>query len=336
MKIKPSDGGRVLQDIAKWRVLFLHGSDVGLISERASEAITRVSGTYDDPFSVTQLEPEEWERLEEEARSFSLLGGRRVVRLRGAQDHIIEPLERLLAQESDAFLVLEAGNGKIKKLQAFAEKHKNIASIGCYSEERTVTQTIMQTLKAEKIEIDHDALGWLRSHLASDQLVVKRELEKICLYALPQARLSLDDVRQAIGDSGGSSLEDAIYAALSGDVALADLAFERAIADGIHAIQFTRLTLSILEKLQIAAWSVEEGHSLKEATDLLRPPLFFKRKENFMTALRRFPPHIIRNFLYDTQELEKLCKSSLAAAGTNFDLLLCRRHLTRLCYKYTG
>lgn len=338
MKIKPSDIPRLLRDLAQsqWRVLFLHGSDIGLISERAKEASLCVAGNNPDPFAVISLEPGESDRFEEEARSFSLLGGRRIIRQRGAEDTLIASLERVLAQESDAFLILEAGSGKIKKLQAFAEKHPKIASIGCYSEERSITQTILQMLKSENITIESDALAWLKAHLASDQLLVKRELEKICLYARPQTSLNLEDIRQAIGDTGGSSLEDALYAALSGDRALADLALERAFSDGIGAIHFTRSTLMLLEKIQIAAWAVKEGKSHREAVESLRPPIFFKRKDAFLQILRRWKSEALGMMLAQTQELEYQCKSRLGAAGSDFDLLLCRRHLVKLCYKYTA
>ncbi|HJS87316.1 MAG TPA: DNA polymerase III subunit delta, partial [Acetobacteraceae bacterium] len=73
-----------LRDPGNIRVVLLYGEDVGMIRERA-EALTRaVAGGLDDPFRVAELARDEVDRLEVEAASLSLTGGRRVVRVREA------------------------------------------------------------------------------------------------------------------------------------------------------------------------------------------------------------------------------------------------------------
>lgn len=330
MKIDTRNVTRVMKEIGSWRGVLLYGDDAGLIRERALVAVQQVVNDVNDPFRLARLEGEEQYRLEEEALALSLAGGRRVVWLRDAQDGIAPMLERLLKQDSDTLIVLEGrGLGARSKLRVLADKHKKIAAIGCYPEEgRALSRTVTETLAEDRVTIDRDGLAWLLGHLGADRTLVRGELEKLRLYAGYGGRLSVDDVRHAIGDSGGASLDDAVYAALAGDRLMADRSLERALADGANPIAFTRVTLGVLERLQQVHLAMKAGQSRVEAMASLRPPVFFRRKETFARALERWSCEALKRAARDTQALEWACKQS----GGVPDVMLCRRHLVRLCH----
>lgn len=356
MKIAYAQTERTLGEIGRegtvWRVLFLHGEDSGLIRERARNAAIRVLGQdisggrdsgqgpksrnsalLDDPFRLARLEGEESGRLEEEVQALSLTGGRRVVWVNNVTESLLGPLERVMKAESDTLIILEMPRASAKSgLRNFADKHRQIASIGCYPQEgRALEQMISGALAAEQILIEKDALGWLAVHLGADRLLVRSELEKLCLYAMQKEgassrRLSLEDVRLCVGDSGGSSVEDAVYAALAGHHAEADQAFERAVRDGVNAIAILRTVLAVLGRLAQAGLLVENGKSYKEAMESLRPPVFFKRQGDFLRALSRWPVKSVMAAADETQLLEYACKQTSTP-----DILLCWRHMARLC-----
>ena len=66
--------------------MLLHGEDAGLIRRRAEELAGAVLDGPDDPFRLVWLNRDEIARLPEEASALSLIGGRRVVRVREASD----------------------------------------------------------------------------------------------------------------------------------------------------------------------------------------------------------------------------------------------------------
>ncbi|TPW35029.1 DNA polymerase III subunit delta [Oecophyllibacter saccharovorans] len=327
MKIETRNVGRVLGEVGSWRALLLYGEDSGLIRERAQQAARSVAGDLKDPFRVACLEGEEQNRLEEEATALSLTGGRRVVWVREAQDSLVPQLERVLKGESDTLIILEAaGLTPRSKLRSFAEKNKAVAAIGCYPEEgRALSQTISSALAQEKISLSREAMTWLLAHLGSDRSLVRGELEKLSLYGRPGEQLELEDVRNCIGDSAGSTMEEAVHAALAGQRERADQALERAFADGASPIAFTRVVLNVLERLQLASLHVQAGQSRQEAISALRPPVFFRRREMFLRALERWSGEGLQRAAAATQALELACKQSGAP-----DILLCQRHLARL------
>lgn len=330
MKIDARSIERVMKDIGSWRGVLFFGDDAGLIRERALASVHHIVDDIDDPFRLARLEGEEQNRLEEEALALSLTGGRRVVWVRDAQDSVAPLVERALQKESDALIILEGrGLGPRTKLRVLAEKHHKIAAIGCYPEEgRALSRTITDVLAEDRIQIDRDGLAWLLGHLGNDRTLVRGELEKLKLYSGVRGHLTLDDVMHCVGDSGSSSFDDAVYAALAGDRFIADRLFERALSDGASPIAFTRVILNVVERLQQVHLAMDAGQSRVEALASLRPPVFFRRKEIFLRALERFSYFALVQVAEDTQELEWMCKQS----GSVPDVLLCRRHLVRLCH----
>lgn len=328
MKIDARNAGKAIADAGQWRAILLYGDDAGLIRERAAQAVRVVGEGLDDPFRVATLDRETHDRLEEEATALSLIGGRRVVWVREAQDALVPALKRLFETQTDTLVVLEApGLASRSKLRTLFETAKEAASIGCYPEEgRALSATIGDMLTAAGVRIDRDAMTWLLGRLGSDRAAVRGEIEKITLYAGRGGTLTVEDVQDCIGDAANATLEDATSAALSGDRAAADLALERAFADGANPIGVLRAVLSALTRLLRVAQAVEGGLGRVEAMKTLRPPVFFKRAEAFNRALDRWTVSSLLGACAQTQALELACKQT----GTP-DMALCRRHLAVLC-----
>lgn len=328
MKIDARNIARSLSEAGSWRAIVLHGEDTGLIRERAAQAVRLAAGTLDDPFQIAQLDRETQDRLEEEATALSLTGGRRVVWVRDGQDSLTPLFRRVLETDTDTLVVIEApGAAARSKLRMLAETHKNVASIACYPEEgRALSQTVTDALGKEGVLIDRDALTWLLGVLGADRSGVRGEIEKLVLYAGANGRLDLQAVQDCVGDAGGNSLEDAAYAALSGNRMLADLALERALADGANPVAVARTILGVLVRLQKVADAVGLGHGRAEAMKMLKPPVFFKRTAAFGQALDRWSPGALDLAARETQAFELACKQSASP-----DLALCRRHIASLC-----
>ncbi|MDV3182626.1 MAG: hypothetical protein Q8869_02025 [Candidatus Phytoplasma australasiaticum] len=108
MKIDARSTSRTLAEIGKWRGVLLYGDDLGLIRERAAQCVKLVAESLDDPFRVAVLDQEQHGRLEEEMGALSLIGGRRAIWVRDAQDALLPRVMAALAIDSDTVLVIEA------------------------------------------------------------------------------------------------------------------------------------------------------------------------------------------------------------------------------------
>jgi len=309
------------------RVVLLHGEDAGMVRHRADALTQAVVGQRDDPFRVAWLPREDHSRLVEEASAISMMGGRRVIRVREAGDSLAQTVKQVAEAAGDSLIVLEAAAmpGR-SKLRALVEAMANGASIACYPEEgRALQDAIEGALTAAGVRLEAEALRWLVEHMGSDRGSTRGEMEKLILYAGADRRLDLDAVRACVGDLAAASFDDAIYAALAGDVALADVSAERTLAEGMAPVAFTRGVLAHLGKLHLARGHMAAGLSAADATRALRPPVFFKRVAAFTQALNLWSPRKLVQAMDEVRRVELACKQTGALDG-----LLVRRMLLGL------
>ncbi len=310
MKLDPRRVQAFLRDPATCRVVLLHGEDQGLIRERA-EALTRlIAGSLDDPFRVTELDRDDIAHLADEAASLSLMGGRRVVRVRDTPESAAKPVDAVFNGRGDALVVLEAGVlPSSSRLRAAVEKAADGAAIACYPEEgRALEETIRATLQADRITADAEALAWLAARLGADRASTKAEIEKLALFVGAGGSVEMTAAASCVGDLAGLSLDDALFAATAGDITTADRALELAIGEGATPVGVIRAALGHLQRLHRGRLAADRGLSPAEAAKSVKPPIFFRRMNAFARALTLWPAPALAGAMSMLGEAEQACK----------------------------
>ncbi len=325
VKLDPRRVPAFLRDPGAARVVLLHGEDSGLVHERADALTRAVAGSLDDPFRVATLERDTHTRLPEEAGALSLTGGRRVVRLRDCTETTLAPLRRALEiRGGDTLLVLEAPALGRGKLRTFVETLDSGAAIACYPEEGRALESSIRALLAERdAAVDPAALEWLAGHLGADREATRAEVEKLSLYVGPGGTVDLDAAEACVGDAAALSLDEALFAATSGDLAAMDRALERALAEGTNAIAVIRPALGHLQRLHQARLLMAAGASAADATRAARPPVFFRRTAQFARTLSLWSAPTLLRAIEEARAVEAACKATGARPE-----LLCRRFLS--------
>lgn len=282
-----------------------------MIRDRAEILVRAVAGSLDDPFLVAELGRDQMRDLPNEAASMSLLGGRRVVRVREVTDAAADAVRAVLQSAAPALIVLEGGGLPSRsRLRTMLEAAPDGAAIGCYPEEgRALEETIRATLQAVGVGTDPDALAWLSQHLGSDRASTRAELEKLALYVGPGNRVDIDAAMTCVGDLAGLSLEDALFAATTGDVATADRALELAMAEGAAPVQVLRVALNHLQRLHRVRLAMDQhGLTAAEAAKALRPPVFYRMVGAFNRAATLWPAASLGAAIAAMTEAERGCK----------------------------
>ena len=175
------------------RAALLFGPDAGLVQERAERLMKSVVPDLSDAFNVADLSEalldDDPARLADEAAAISMMGGRRVVRVRGAGNGLAPLFETFLDDPpGDALVVVEAGDlSKGAALRKLFEDDEAAAAIPCYADTaRSLEELVRDALRAEGLSIAPDALADAVSRLGSDRGVSRRELEKLALYCKGQ------------------------------------------------------------------------------------------------------------------------------------------------------
>lgn len=317
-------------------VALVFGPDEGLVRERADALVKAVLGDAgDDPFRLALLTADKIRQdpalLADEAAAMSLMGGRRVVRVRDAADGISASLKHVLeAGRGEALLVLEAGDlGKSSSLRKLCEAADKAAAIPCYADgPREIASLIRETLQAQRIAIGDETVEYLVGNLGSDRAVSRQEIEKLVLYAGAGGRIELADAVASVGDSSALELEDVIYDSLDGRTATIDGALTRLFLEGQAPVSIVRAMMRHAQRLHFCAAQVAGGQPLDLAVRSLRPPIFFKYTDRFRRQAEQWPQERCERLL------KRLTQAELDLKRTGYpDETLCRHlliHLSRI------
>ena len=296
MIVKSHEADKYVASPPKGLTLALvYGPDAGLVQERAEKLLKSVVPDLTDAFNVSDLSEStllaDPARLSDEAASISMMGGRRVVRVRGAGNDLAGLLESFADDpKGDALVVIEAGDlAKTSALRKIFDGHKTAAAVQCYPDSvRDLGDVVRDALRAEGLSIAPDALEDAVSRLGSDRGVTRREIEKLLLYMHGKKQVALEDVRAVMGDEAEARSESACDAAAGGDLVKLDRELERLWVSDVAPAQVLRSAMGHFQRLVQARESANRGEAIDTVMKRLRPPVHFSRATAFKNQAQRW------------------------------------------------
>jgi DNA polymerase-3 subunit delta len=302
-------------------VALVFGPDAGLVQERAEKLLKTVVSDLTDPFNSVDFNEavltSDPARLFDEAAAISMLGGRRVIRIRGAGNDLADLLESFLDEHvGDALVVLEAGDlAKNSALRKLFEADANAVAIPCYADSaRDLGDVVRDELKGLGFTLAPGAVEEAVSRLGSDRGVTRRELEKLALYAHGQKQISTEDVRAVMGDESQARSESAFDAAGSGDYARLDLELERLWIADIQPAQVIRGAMGHFQRLMLAKEGMARGEQLDAVMRKFFPPIHFSRADSFKAQARNWNADKLADALDLLLEAEGLTRTTAVPA----------------------
>jgi DNA polymerase-3 subunit delta len=275
--------------------VLLYGPDAGLVSERAARIATLSGVDLKDPFAAISLAADELEkdigRLHDEARTISMFGGRRLIRVRGAGTGSGKALAEAVAvfgkePPVDVTIVVEAGDMKKNApLRIAAEKGRASMALPCYQDEgQALDRMIDEEMKLAGLTISRDAKDALRSRLGANRLASRGEVQKLCLYCLGKTAVEEADIEAIVGDVSVDTVEETIDAAASGEVRKLPELIARLTSAGTAPFLLHQGLLRYFQALQLMRQSVERGgQTVSRVVESRRP--HFRRKVAMETAV---------------------------------------------------
>ena len=302
------------------KAVLIYGADEGLVRERADALAKKITPDLRDAFNFIEFTEGEIKsdppRLADELAALSLMGGRRVVRLRISGEGLPAPLKAALegldsgALETDSLLIVMAGAlSKRSGLRKAFEAAKTAAAAPCYEDGAAGARKLADAaLREAAIEADADTRTFIAATLGGDRMATRSELEKIVLYAGEGGRITLAEARALLTDSAPGAGEDAAALATAGDGARLARALDKARAAGAAPISLLRALVRRLDRLHTVKAALDAGTHMNEALRKLRPPLFFAEADAFKTDLRRWPEPALRRALSRAFDAERALK----------------------------
>ncbi len=318
MRVTTADADRFVAKPPKnLLAALIYGPDEGLVRERAEKLARTVVEDLKDPFRVAELSGDALEkdpaRLADEAAAISMLGGRRLVWVRGAGNGLAGIFERVLEEPvGESLIVVESGDlQKTSALRGVFEAAGNAAAVACYPDnEGGIADLLRAALKADNVAISADALDFAVAHLGADRGTTRREIEKLLLYAGPGKSIGLEEVRAILGDESEARVEAVCDALGEGDLKGLDVALEKLWSAGASATAILRPAMSHFQRLLQVKVATGRGESMDVAMRKGWPQIHFSRAASFKAQVSRWPEERILDALDQLLDAEALSRTT--------------------------
>jgi DNA polymerase III subunit delta len=323
---KRAEADRFLaQPTAGVRAALIWGRDRGGVRERADGLARKVCDRPDDPFDAALLTEADVDgdgaRLADELSAISMLGGRRMVRLRLTAEK--PAVDRAVAEaltahaegryNPDAFFIVEAAAlERGSALRKAAEGAKaGAVSIPVYEDETgDVARLVREALAADKVGLTSDALELFVARLPKERGVARQEIERLALYLGPGSGITATpaDLQPYLGVEPEASLSDAAADAFGGRAAQAHAALMRARAEGEGGPAAVRALGVQLGRLRRALVLTANGAGAQEAAKAVG--VFWKQEREFLRQLKAWRPEALDELQAEVLEADRACKSA--------------------------
>ncbi len=304
------------------RATLIYGRDRGVVRERAEQLARALVPNIDDPFDTALLTDGDLEadpaRLEGELAALSMMGGRRLVRLRlhGEKSTIDRAVAEALAAHvegrlnPDASFVIEAGAlGRESGLRKLAEKSESVCVIPCYEDEvGDVARMTREALRDDNVSLTSEALEIFLSRLPKERGVARQEIERLALFIGPGsgASLGVAELEDFLGVEPDASLFEAANDAFGGRPGPARSSLVRALEEGETGPAAVRAASQHLGKLRRIVTLARSGADMKEAAKAAG--VFWKQEREMQRQARSWSLSELDGVQADLLEADRACK----------------------------
>lgn len=304
------------------RAALIYGPDAGVVRERATQLAASVTERPDDPFDVALMTDADLDAggasLEGELSAQSMMGGRRLVRLRLTAEKLEKAVAEALTAHAgggfnpDAFFLVEAGAlTKRSALRGAAEKAAQAVAIPCYEDEPgDVARLVREALAKDGVGLANEALAAFVARLPKERGVARQEIERLALYLGPGSGRTAGptDLEDFLGVEPEASLADAAADAFGGRLAEAQAGLRRAAQEGEAGPAAVRAIGMHLGRLRRTLTLVQNGAGAQEAAKA--SGVFWKNEREFLRQVRAWSLADLDVVQPEVLAADRACKSA--------------------------
>ena len=275
----------------KKKAMVFYGPNIGKIDDCINSVVSlkrkdqkiEIIYRYSD-----ELKSGEIKNVIHQNNSLDLFGNLTVIVLRLFNEklsrEIIESLNGI--QNNGLKIIIRAEQLGVKSiLRKYFEKTEDLLIVPCYEESAFEKKKYVEDFfRRERISVTESFITTLSDHLSNDRLEIRDELNKIQL--LTEGENSNIENLNIFYDSVYSDEIEFINSLVSGKVdSYLSKQFDRLTQLRSEQIRCTSILLEHFYKLFKVRFLLSEGVSNQEAQSTLKPPIFFKYKNDFEKQL---------------------------------------------------
>jgi DNA polymerase-3 subunit delta len=323
MVIKEFQLEKIIKESAQFLNILIYGPNEGLVKNQIEQLAKNYlsQGDYEEiSFNGKDLDDDPGS-LEAIIRSVSMFFKNKIVIADGIKDKHLSIIDELvLKTPRQGVLVIREGSlNKSSKIRKFFEEHKTCLSLPCYEDDsRSIMKNIEEFTRENKFELNRDIKNYLLQSLSNDRMISKRELEKIeMFYKNSNSKIKLEEIKILLNDSSSQNLNKMNEHVMFGNTSKSSKVISKLLSEGTSPISLVRSLINYLLRVQQTKIEMKKGNNFDSSIKILKPPVFWKDKDNFQKHCFKWPLRSIESGLNRLLETEITCKLNSKLANIN-------------------
>ena len=334
MIIKDFQIEKIVNDNKGFLPFLIYGPNEGLIRDHIGKIKNDYLSNVDfEEVSITgkslDLNPD---ILETSANSISMFNSYKLIILESLKDKNMSELENVIVSApTQTMLIVKADNlKKTSKLRKLFESNAQCYALACYEDDaKSMMRLIDNFMKENNISVDRDIKNYLMQTLSTDRMISFNELQKISLfYANEDTTPNLEEIKNLLNDASSNNLQKMNESVMYGNSIKSSNILSKLLSEGSNPISILRSLINYLKRVQKVKVEMKKGSNFDNAIKFLRPPLFWKDKDNFQQHCVRWPLNKIVRNLSQLLDAEIDCKTNSKLSN-----ILCERSILTICHE---
>jgi len=334
MIIKDFQIEKIIKENKGFLPFLIYGPNEGLIRNHIQKIKSDYLSDVDfEEISITgkslDLSPD---TLETSANSISMFNNYKLIILESLKDKNMSKLESVIdSAPTQTMLIVKADNlKKTSKLRKLFESNAQCYALACYEDDaKSMMRLIDGFMKENNITVDRDIKNYLMQTLSTDRMISFNELQKISLfYNNADTTPHLEEIKNLLNDTSSNNLQKMNESVMYGNTTKSSNIISKLLSEGNNPISVLRSLINYLKRVQKVKVEMKKGSNFDTAIKFLRPPLFWKDKDNFQQHCVRWPLNKIEKNLSRLLDAEIDCKTN-----SKLSSILCERSILTICHE---
>ncbi len=253
-----------------------------------------------------------------EVSNISLFGKKKIIFIDQVNDKLLDTIKEVLSIVGENKIIFFSEIlDKRSKVRGFFEKDENCAAVACYPDnEITIKKIILERLIGFE-GLSTQNLNIIIDNCKLDRVKLNNELEKIITY-FQNKKIVTEKLQALLNITSNEDFNLLKDAALTGNKINTNKLLNDTLIDPDKGVYYLNVINQRLNKLKEIN-NIKGSNNLEDKIKNLRPPIFWKDKNSFVSQAKLWDPAKIKNMLKETYELEIKFKSN---SNINKNLLI--------------
>ncbi len=302
----------------KINIIFLHGTNSGLVDLLYKKTIELLKIDTNDPFNVSKINGNEFKDnptvLHDNINTLSVFSEKRFILLDLMDITINKSLESIIlesvkTENNNYLLLIKATNLKLSSFIKYFMNINNAILVPCYEEKiNTIHSKLSDLFSRHKIKFKVEFIKNLSLKFSTNSLTNEMELEKLDIFLTNSKNVTEEMILALVSRNDDVNLNKIIENCSNGNPREAITIFENIYENQTTSMTLIRMFFNHFKLIERVLLRFENSKNLINIIENIKPPIFFKKKEFIIFQCKVWNLKLINIILARLIELELRCK----------------------------